>query len=60
MGRYMKKCSNIGLLGTCKENIYVERNPEENLCFYHAKIRDGLMEPEDPRSLLDVAEEFVF
>ncbi len=52
MARLMRECSNVGLLGLCKEKIYVERNPNETLCYYHAKVREGLLEPEDSRALL--------
>lgn len=52
MATYMKRCDNIGILGTCPEKIYTQRNPEETLCFYHAKVRDGLLEAEDPRAVL--------
>lgn len=52
MARLMRECSNIGLLGMCKEKIYVQRDINETLCYYHAKVRDGLLEPEDSRALL--------
>lgn len=52
MGKLMKKCANIGLLGTCPENIYVGRDPKETLCMYHRKVRDGLLKPEDSRAVL--------
>lgn len=49
---HMKRCANQGILGTCPEKIYTGRNPEETLCFYHAKVRAGLLEQEDPRAVL--------
>lgn len=52
MARLMRGCSNIGLLGMCPEKIYVGRNKNETLCYYHAKVRDGLLEPEDSRAIL--------
>jgi hypothetical protein len=30
-------------MSTCKEMVYEFPDPEEDLCYYHAKVRDGLI-----------------
>lgn len=39
----MKRCPKMGSMSRCKEEFYGDENPEEDLCYYHRKVRDGLI-----------------
>ena len=39
----MKQCVKMGTMSTCKELVYEFPDPEEQYCYYHVKVRDGLI-----------------
>ena len=37
----MRQCTKVGTMSRCKELVYEEG--EETFCYYHKKVRDGVI-----------------
>lgn len=38
-----KRCTKYGTMSGCKEELYEYPDENETLCYYHRKVRDGLI-----------------
>lgn len=52
----MGYCSHLGLMASCQQSVYGAEDEfsDDNACYYHSKIRDGVLKQEQSYSILDI------